>query len=84
MESKLIKTQIELPKGVDKMLKLIKVEFDLENKSEAVEFVIEAFKGEFKPKIEAKFARAVTPKHRKISEKRAKTIKEMDREMESW
>lgn len=84
MKKELIKTQITLPKSVDKMLKMIKVEFDFENKSEAVEFVIESFKGEFKPEIEAKFARAMTPKHRKLSAKRAKTIKEMDKEMESW
>lgn len=79
-----VKTQIELPKSVDKMLKLIKVEFDLENKSDAVEFVVEAFKGEFKPEIEATFARAMTQKHAKVSAKRAKPIKELDEEMESW
>lgn len=81
---KIVKTQIELPKKVDKLLKLIKVEFDFENKSQAVEFVIEAFKGEFKSEIESKFADAMTPKHAKISKKRAKTIKQMDKEMDNW
>lgn len=80
----IVKTQINLPKEVDKMLKIIKVEFELENKSEAVELVVEAFKGEFKPEIEAKFAEAMTPRHRAISAKRAKTVKEMHAEMDSW
>ena len=81
---KYVKTQIELPKKVDKLLKLIKVEFDFENKSQAVEFVIEAFRGEFKPEIEAKFADAMKLKHAKLSKKRAKTIKQMDKEMDNW
>lgn len=84
MKNELVKTQIELPKGVDKMLKLIKVEFDLENKSEAVEFVVEAFGGEFRQDIEAKFAEAMKPEHRRISAKRAKSIREMKTEMDSW
>ena len=79
-----VKTQIELPKAVDKMLKMIKVEFDLENKSEAVEFVIEAFKGEFTPELEDKFAEAMTPEHAKISAKRAKSIKELNEAMDKW
>jgi len=80
----IVKTQINLPKEIDKMLKLIKVEFELENKSEAVELVVEAFKGEFKPAIEAKFAEAMNPRHRVISAKRAKTVKEMHAEMDNW
>jgi len=45
---------------------------------------VEAFKGDFKPEVEAKFAKAMTKKHAKISKKRAKTIKELGREIESW
>jgi len=79
-----VKTQITLPKEVDKMLKMIKVEFDLENKSEAVELVVESFKGEFKPEIEAKFAEALTQKHRKLSAKRAKSLKELHKAVDDW
>lgn len=84
MQQQIIKTQIELPKQVDKMLKMIKVEFDLENKSEAVEFVIESFKGEFTPDIEQKFAEALAAGHAKVSARRAKTVKDMNKEMERW
>ena len=82
--SETVATQIELPKAIDKMLKLVKVEFDLENKSQAVEFITGAFMGEFKPEIEAKFAEAMTPEHAKISAKRAKTRREMNKEMAGW
>lgn len=84
MQQQMVRTQIKLPKQVDKMLKMIKVEFDLRNKSEAVEFIVESFKGEFTPDVERKFAEALAPEHAKVSAKRAKSIKEMNKEMEHW
>lgn len=85
MKEELVKTQIALPKKVDKMLKLIKVEFDLENKSEAVEFAVkQTYEKKFKPHIEAKFKKVLTKSHRKLSAKRAKTVKEWESEMEKW
>ena len=84
MSETMVKTQIELPKAVDRMLKLLKVEFDLTNKSKAVEFVVEAFRGEFKPEIEAELAEAMTPEHAKLSAKRSRSVKELNEEMDRW
>ena len=85
MKEELVKTQISLPKSVDKLLKLIKVEFDFENKSEAVEFAIKhTYEKEFKPHIEAGFKKILTKSHRKLSTKRAKTIDEWESEMKKW
>jgi hypothetical protein len=79
-----VKTLIKLPKRTDKMLKMLELELDLKTKSEAVEFLIEALMGELRPEIEAKFAKALAPGHAAISKRRSKSVKEMNREMDSW
>ena len=84
MQETMVKTQITLPKSSDKFLKMIKVEYDLNNKSEAVEFIIETLTKELRPEIEAKFKAAMKPAHRRSVAKRSKTIEEMNKEMDSW
>ncbi len=84
MSEGMVKTQIELPKNVDRMLKILKVELDLSNKSEAVEFVVEAFRGEFRPEIEVKFAEAMARGHEKVSARRARSLKKLNEAMDKW